>query len=69
MFYNGQVSMLFYSTNLFIPDGDPHFVIASVNAEEHTYLCFDVDGEEKDVLMLLQDPDLGMSDKLHLTFG
>ena len=63
------MSILFYSITLYILDGDPHFVIASVNAEEHTYLCFDVDGKKKDVLMLLQDSDLGMSDKLHLTYG
>ena len=38
--------------------GDPHFFISSSDAD-NTHLCFEVDGRDGDVLVLLQDSDLG----------
>ena len=39
-----------------IADKDPHFLLTS-SVERNTHLCFDVDGEDGDVLTLVQDPD------------
>ena len=42
--------------------GDPHFLISSSDAD-NTHLCFEVDGRDGDVLVLLQDSDLGRLDR------
>ena len=49
--------ILFHVANLTdIADKDPHFLVTS-SVERNTHLCFDVDGEDGDVLTLVQDPD------------
>ena len=39
--------------------GDPHFLITSRD-QQNTHLCFDINGRDKDVLVLIQDADIGM---------
>ncbi|KAM9444892.1 inter-alpha-trypsin inhibitor heavy chain H6 isoform 1-T1 [Clarias gariepinus] len=45
-------------------DGDPHFVVMLPKIHEN--LCFTVDGEENDVLRLLEDPIRGITVNGHL---
>ena len=49
--------MLFHKAELVtIAEKDPHFLLTS-SVARNTHLCFDVDGDDGDVLLLVQDPD------------
>ena len=45
--------------------GDLHFPISSSDAD-NTHLCFEVERQDGDVLVLLQDSDLGRLDRVPL---